>query len=126
MPLQGFFSTKEVAQFAKFALKGMQTPVTIARRTVSSDEEGDDVVTFTDITPPGGLLGWIHSSPAFIQRIDSGMLVTANTFVLYLPIGTDVQAGDQTIVGGEEYTISDTTEDNTWKGFLRCALRGRE
>jgi hypothetical protein len=126
MKLQGFFSVSETAAFAQYAMKGMQTPVTIQRRTVSSDEEGDDLVTFVDVTPVGGLNGWIHSTPAFIQRVDSGMLVTANTFVLYLPLGTDVQPGDMTYVGGEEYTISDTTEDNTWKGFLRCALRGRE
>lgn len=117
-------SARQMAALQEVALMGMQTPVTIKRRTTSDTAYGDkDEVSFTTVSTA---LGWFHSTPTPIQEQDTGSVVTANTYRLFLPVGTDVRDGDQITVGSTVYVVSDTTAESTWKALLACSLRKRE
>lgn len=117
-------SARQMAALQEVALMGMQTPVTIKRRTTSDTVYGDkDEVSFTTVATA---LGWFHSTPTPIQEQDTGSVVTANTYRLFLPVGTDVRDGDQITVGSTVYVVSDTTAESTWKALLACSLRKRE
>jgi hypothetical protein len=117
-------SARQLAALQEVALMGMQTPVTIKRRTTTDTDYGDkDEVSFTTVT---STLGWFHSTPTPMQEQDTGSVVTANTYRLFLPVGTDVRDGDQVSVGSTTYVVSDTTSESTWKALLSCSLRKRE
>lgn len=109
----------------EIALSGMQTPVTIFRRTVvaAGSDEYDDQLTFVRTET---LNGWLSSTPTPVAEVNAGALVTANTYRLYLPVGTDIQPGDRVTIGARTYTVSDTTAESTWPALLAVSLRGRE
>lgn len=125
-----------MAGIQKMVERGMRTPLIIRRRsvqflgqTLQSNDLGDDVVTFSSTKDNGTTrkaMGWFWSSPVPMQDDDSGALVTTNTYRLYVPVSTDIQPGDEVLVGAQEYIVSDTTTESTWKPFLRCTLRRRE
>ena len=119
------------------AERGMQTQITIRRRSVAEmgssvgvDDYGDDVVAYTATAESStfSVLGWFHSTPTPMQMEDAGSLVTVNTYRLYLPVGTDVKEGDEVQSGdsGLIYIVSDTTDESTWKALLACTLRKRD
>lgn len=118
-------SVRRVAEMA------MTTPVTIYRR---SEETGLEVtddpygggLSFADVTPSEGVLGWLHSSPTPTPQLDNGQLVTVNTYRLYLPHGVDIKPGDRVDIGSNTYVVSDTTSDETWPALLSCSLRLKE
>lgn len=115
-----------MAQVRLVAEQGMQTDLTIRRRSVStpvSDDYGDDVVTYADVVTT---VGWFHSTPTPVQVEDAGSLVTINTYRLFLPVGTDVLDGDEVVVGESVYIVSDTTAESTWQAMLKCSLRKRD
>ena len=126
----------QLAAIQKLAERGMQTPITIKRRSVQTlgqtiveNDLGDDVITYTETKNDGLVrkaMGWFWSTPTVVQEEDAGSLVTVNTYRLYVPVGTDMLPGDHVTVGAEEYVVSDTTAESTWKAVLRCSLRRRE
>lgn len=117
-------SAAQLAAVQGVALTGMQTPITIQRRSTQDSVYGDgDEVVYTTVATAKG---WFHSSPTPMQEQDSGALVTANTYRLFLPVGTNVKIGDRVLVGAEQYVVSDTTAESTWKALLSCSLRKRE
>jgi hypothetical protein len=123
-----FFTPGQMTAIQKIGLKGMTTPVEIFRRIVGdeSDPYGSDV-TYDEVTPIGGCLGWLHSTPTPMQQIDNGMLVTFNTYRLYVPVETNILPGDRVVLNGTaEYNVSDTTNDETWPALLACSLRLKE
>ena len=133
MPNQTRFLTdNQLARVRDVALLGMITPVTIERRAEASipsgGDYGDDFVSYTTTTESRRLTvkGWFYSRPTPMQEVDSGAVVTVNTYRLYLPVGTDVLPGDRVFVGTDEYTVSDTTGEGSWLPLLTCSLRKRE
>lgn len=117
-------SPMQLAALQKVALLGMQTPVTIQRRSFADTPYGDsEEVSFAAV---GTALGWFHSTPTPVATIDSGSVVTVNTYRLFLPVETDVRDGDQILVGTATYVVTDTTKESTWKPLLNCSLRKRE
>jgi hypothetical protein len=117
-------SGRQLAALQAVAITGMQTPVIIQRRVTSDTIYGDDdEMTFVTVTTA---LAWFHSTPTPVQEQDTGSIVTANTYRLYVPVGTDIDDGDQVLVGSAVYVVSDTTKESTWKALLACSLRKRE
>lgn len=115
----------------KVAEQAMTTPVTIMRRTGDtgldlSDDPYGGSVSFSDVTPMGGVLGWLHSTPTPVQQLDSGAIVTFNTYRLFLPHDADCRPGDHVQINEDVYVVSDTTADETWPALLACTLRLRE
>lgn len=131
-----FFSESQMAAIRSVAEHGMQTEITIRRRsvqflneTITSDDFGDDVVTYTPTTSSGltrKAYGWLFSTPSIVADDDSGALVTTNTYRLFVPVNTDIVAGDEIVVHGQEYIVSDTNAESTLRPLLRCNLRRRE
>jgi hypothetical protein len=115
----------------KLAELGMQTEVTIYARseaTPPADDYGDDYLDFseTNESRKGTVKGWFYSVPADTQDVDTGMVVTTNTYRLLVPVGTDIDPGDKVTVGADEYIVSDTDREGTWLPMLTCHLRKRE
>lgn len=132
MPRQERFLTDaQMERVRDVAKLGMVTPVTIYRRseaTPPAEDYGDDYLDYTQTTESRRttVRGWFFSTPAAMQDTDTGAIVTANTYRLFLPVGTDIATGDTVMVGSEEYTVSDTTAEGSWLPLLTANLRKRE
>lgn len=133
MPNQSRFLTdNQLARVRDVALLGMITPVTIERRAEAAPppggDYGDDFISYTVTSETKRLAvkGWFFSTPTPVQDVDTGMVVTTNTYRLFLPVGTDIRVGDHVHVSDQDYTVSDTTAESTWLPLLTCSLRKRE
>jgi hypothetical protein len=135
MPRQERFLTdNQMRRVREMAVLGMITPVTIERRAAVTDSAapenayGDDALTYTLTSESRrmNVQGWFYSTPTPMQDVDTGAVVTGNTYRLFLPVGTDVLVGDHVHVGSEDYTVSDTTAEGSWLPLLTCSLRKRE
>jgi len=116
-------------------MSGFQTEITIEHRsvpragsTVTGDDYGDDSVVFTESTESRRttVKGWFYSTPTPVQTEEAGAIVTVNTYRMFVPVGTDITDGDEVTVGGEVYSVSDTTVESTWQAMLTCSLRKRD
>lgn len=115
---------------------GIVDDIEVRRRTPITDPAapqnayGDDGLEYIDTTDSRRhwVKGWLHSTPAQVQEIDSGAIVTVNTYTLRVPVGTDIENGDEVILGGDTYVVSSTNKENTWTGrvIIDCNLRKRE
>jgi len=135
MPKQDRLLTdNQMARVRDVALLGMVTPIVIEKRTEgpipAGGDYGDDFLAFTETSASRRqtVKGWFYSTPTPMQDVDTGAIVTANTYRLFLPVGTDIDPGDHVYVGNEPdaYTVSDTTAEGTWLPLLTCSLRRRE
>jgi hypothetical protein len=117
-------SAAQLAAIRTVAERGMQTTCVIGRRTTANNvyEDGGTVSWPTVAT----VQGWLRSMPTPNQVTDEGSLVTANTYRLLLPVGTDCRVGDQVTIGADVYTVSDTSGESTWQAVLNVSLRKRE
>lgn len=127
-------SDKVMAEVRDLVTPGFQTVVTVKRRSVAShgsnivaNDYGDDEVSFSETSESvRELKGWLHSTPTPVAVEDAGQLITVNTYRLFLPVGSDILAGDEVVIGSEDYIVSDTTGESTWQALLTCSLRKRE
>lgn len=133
MPKQDRFLTpRQMERVRDVALLGMVTPVTIERRAEApvpvGGDYGDDFLSYTTTseTRRTSVNGWFYSTPTPVQQVDTGAIVTVNTYRLFLPVGTDILPGDHVHVGADDYTVSDTTAEGSWLPLLTCSLRKRE
>jgi hypothetical protein len=131
--MTGLVTTKQLEALSKVAERGMITTVDIYRRDAAdapapSDDYGDNVdYTQTSGSKYSRVKGWLRTVPtALVQELDNGAIVTVNTWELRVPVGTDVQTGDEVRVGGDQYTVSSTNRDNTLLPYISCNLRRRE
>lgn len=118
-----FFSDASLAHLRSFAAPAMTMDITIAHRVVTQNAYGDDVVSYSSGV---SAKGWLYSMPTALQGEDFGALVTANTYRLFVPVGTDIRPGDLVTHGADVYAVSDTTYESTWNVMIRCSLRRRE
>lgn len=123
-------SANELDALRQVALLGMVTPVYVKRRITSDTAYGDDDrVTYTLVATTGG---WFFSRPTPVADVDTGALITVNTYRLFVPVGTDILAGDEVSTDSDPsdsdvvYTVTDTTFESTWLPLLTCSLRKRE
>ena len=133
MPRQeAFLTANQLERLRDLAKLGMTTPITIERRSEGAipagGDYGDDFLDYTTTNESRRqtVKGWFYSTPTPVQDVDTGMVVTTNTYRLFLPVGSDVLPGDLVHVGVESYTVSDTTAEGTWLPLLTCSLRKRE
>ncbi len=133
MPHQDkFFTPNQMERIRDVALLGMITPVTIERRQEgpipAGNDYGDDALAYpvTNQTRRHEVKGWVYSTPTPVQQVDTGAIITVNTYRLFVPVGTDVLPGDHVLIGTDEYVVSDTTGESTWLPLLSCSLRKRE
>ena len=137
MPRQERLLTEnQMNQVRGLAMLGMVTPIQIERRAEApppaGGDYGDDFLSYsvTAESRRTTVNGWFYSTPTPTQDVDTGMVVTVNTYRLFLPVGTDIKVGDHVHVGNadprDDYTVSDTTAEGTWLPLLTCSLRKRE
>lgn len=128
-------SDAQLTAVQSVAMRGMQTDVTIFRRSTTTGLEVTDdpygsSVGYAEIpdtaTQTSTVKGMLHSATVPTTDVDSGQLVTVNTFRLWVPVGTNIQPGDQVEIEGNIYQVTDTTADQTWPPFLACSLRRAE
>lgn len=117
------------------AKMGMQTDVTIYRRSTTTGLEMTDdpygsSVSYAELpetaTTTSTVKGMFHEVNVPSTDVDSGQLVVVSHFRLWVPVGTDIRPGDQVVIDGNTYQVSDTTADTTWPPFLECSLRRAE
>ena len=115
-------SDSELAGLREIAETGMATPATLRRRQTVIDGDGRHSA-WVDL---GTINGWLYSVPTPLIIVNAGEQALVNTYRWFCPVGTDIRSGDKLIIGGSEYTVSDTTLESTWLPLLRCSLRRLE
>lgn len=129
-----FFTDNQMKRIRDVALLGMITPIVIERRDAAAPpaggDYGDDFLSYTQTSASRRqtVKGWFFSTPTPMQDVDTGAIVTSNTYRLFVPVGTDINIGDHIFVGTapDAYTVSDTTAESSWLPLLTCSLRRRE
>lgn len=124
-------SEQQMEAVRRVAEMAMITPVLIMRKTGDSgldvtDDPYGSSLSFSNVTPLAGCYGWLHSTPTPVATMDSGALITVNTYRLFVKHDVDIRPGDHAVIGGTTYVVADTTKDETWPALLRCSLRLRE
>jgi hypothetical protein len=134
MPFAGrLLWPKQLAAIRDIATLAMVEEVDIFRRSDApapspTSDYGDDALSFIETTETrrGHVKGWVTSTPTPTQVVDEGAVVTANTYILQVPVGTDILPGDRVLINSNDYTVTDTTQENTWVPYLKCSMRRRE
>lgn len=122
--IKPFFSEAQLHQLREVTLSGLQTPITIKRRSTTDSVYGDDEdVVYTTV---GTAKAWLYSTPTPVQRADTGSVITVNTYRMYVPYGANILPGDEVTAPSGTYIVSDTTGESTWQAMLVCSLRKRE
>ncbi len=128
-----FIYPSQLANIANFISRlGMTEDIDVLRRTEvtpdPSNDYGDDEISYVETADARHhwVKGWVYSTPTQVQEVDTGAVVTVNTYVFRCPVGTDILPGDELTIAGESYVVSDTTAENTWKVLVNCNLRRRE
>ena len=119
MPL---VSTTQLTAIRNIAYRGLDTPVTIQRKTVSEGDFGG-VETWNTVTTTNG---WLREMTTTKPFGIASLLQTVGTFRLHLAVGTDIQPGDRAVVNGVEFEVNDTNADNTLQVFTTAILRRTE
>lgn len=129
--MSGWFTSGELAAIRGLAELGMQSDVTIKKRTPITSESdpaniyGDDGVTHVVpvSTEEAYVKGWLFSTPSPVITVVGGVMALVNTYRLFVPVGTDVESGDHVVIGGAEFIVSDTIAESTWLPLLNVSLR---
>lgn len=117
----------QLREIQKIGELGMNTEVQIRRRLPQakdpSNPYGDEDVYFAD---PVTVMGWLVTKPT--ERLDTGagQVRTISTHQLRVPVGTSIRAGDRVAVGGEEFVVTDATNEQSWPEWTIAYLRGYE
>lgn len=127
--MSGWFTPAQMTAIRNIVKIGMVTPVTIQRRSVNAEADpsniyGTDAETWTTVATVNG---WLYetTSPTNITVI-SGKASYIMTYRLFMPVGTDIDAGYRAVIGGITYVVEDAAQDDTWQPMKRCTLRRRE
>ena len=125
MNTRHLLTSVQMGALREVAMMGMVTPVQILRTTMVRDSSpnGDDLISETTVTTVDG---WMYSTPTPTRRVDGGSVVTANTYRLFLPVGTDVMPSDVVVVNGDRFSVTDTDSESTWNPKLTVTLRRRD
>jgi hypothetical protein len=125
MTMRHLLTDRQLGALREVAESGMTTDVQIIRQAMVRDSSpnGDDYITETTVTT---VKGWLYSTPTPERTVDGGSIITANTYRLFVPVGTDVQNSDVVVVNNDRYTVSDTDHESTWNPMLTVSLRRRD
>jgi hypothetical protein len=101
----------------------MQTPITISHFQTApaqdpSNRTGDNVVTFSGTTDT---MAWFVDVGT---KVFSGgtMVSVTDRPILRVPVGTDIKAHDEVLLGGEWWTVLDASTDETWPVMVKVGL----
>lgn len=114
-------SASELAGLRGVAELGMTTSAALYRRTTVVDDDGSHSEWPT--VPTRTIKGWLFSEVSPVITLNAGEMALVNTYRWFCPVGTDIKSGDQLVIEGNEFTVSDTNAESTILPLLRCSLR---
>lgn len=105
----------------KVGAAGLQTDVTILRRSLVEQAEGDDDEEVWAVV--GTYKGWVRmdNNPRF--EPDSGRIVSSGNFRIHLDPSVSVDEGDLARVDGQDYLVNDVNTDDTYRVFTTLMAR---
>jgi len=112
-------SAAQIDQLRTVAYKGLDTPVTIQRRTFV---EGAADVTYTWATV-GTATGWLRHMNKPDIDIQVRYAGSTNIYRLHLRHDVDLQPEDRVVIGGETFEVQDTNAENTIQIFRTAIVR---
>lgn len=114
-------SDAQIAQLRTVAELGMQSTVTVHKRTYDdTNPYTDDEVVSSEATFT--VKGWLRSVPAGDISSMNGMQAVVSSHRLFVPVGTDIASGDKVVIDGHEFIVQDTSVESTWKVLIRATL----
>jgi hypothetical protein len=116
-------SADELAAIQAVAESGLRDSVAIYRRTKAQTANG--WVDAWPETPDETVLGWLYEQTSIGTDIgvNAGAMGLPEQLWLRVAIGTNLNSGDQVVVGGVRFTIEHTSSSDTYAPWLRCAVR---
>jgi hypothetical protein len=122
--MSALLSATELAALRDLVESGMETDVTIRRRTTVEGDLGD-VATFTTVAAVKGWIREITTAAAGIGEV-GGVVAIPETHRLFVPVGTDLESGDLVIVNGDGFRVQHTDAGGTYLTHLTAILRRSE
>lgn len=119
-----FFSPYQLSNLRKIVKLGMIDTATIKRRTVTTDDAGDDHVTWPTV---GTCKGWLyHPAPEPVGILDAKSVTVTSTYRLWVDVDVDIRTGDEIVIRGETFRAEDIVHENTFDVFHYASLRKRD
>lgn len=119
-------TASQMASIRSLGEKGMTVDVTITRvggfALDDGNPFGDDTLT-TTTTSSITVKGWMVTELGRTFDEDSGRVVSVHDFTLRIPVGTQVDHRDTVTIGGADYTVVETNEEDTWPEWKVCYLK---
>lgn len=115
-------SPSELDALRQVAESSFPTPVTIYRYTRATTSEGS-VQTWDVVTT---VKGWLKEENTPPVGDVGGVQATVPAYRLNVPVGTDLQAGDRTLIGGVIYEVNDSNSEDSYLTHITARLRRRE
>lgn len=112
-------SDTQIAQLRTVAYRGLDTSVTIQRRT-ATEGPADVVYTWATVTTAKGWLRAMNKPEVDLQVRYAGV---TNVYRLHLRHDVDIRPEDRVLVGSETYEVQDTNAENTIQIFRTATLR---
>lgn len=133
--MEKLVSDEELAALAEFAELGMQTQVSIYRRTTEvnystgwDDSSGTSEQFAADPVLVDGELpkGWLREQPDYTLSDTFDAIKHDEDARLFLPLAVSVYRGDKVVVNGVEYAAISDNRHNTYRVLTRVSLRRSE
>ena len=112
-------SEAQLAQLRTVAYRGLDTTVTIQRRT-PVEGPADTTYTWATVATATGWLRHMNKPEVDIQIKYAGAL---NVYRLHLRHDVDILPEDRVVVGGDTYEVQETNSENTIQIFRTAILR---
>lgn len=126
MSSPSLLSLSQLRGIQKLGELGMNQVVEIYRKSDQAkdptDPYGDDVVVYA--TAPIKVMGWLVTKPTERLDLGEGQVRTISTHQVRVPVGTAVLPGDRVRVVGEEFIVTDATNEQSWPEWTIAYLRG--
>lgn len=122
--MDGLISASEMEALRRIPLQGMTTPISILKRS-TIERDGADPQTVWAVSEI--INGWVWEVPEYTRgNTVGGVVGEAAAFRVYLPVGVDVEPGDQLGLDGLIYNVLNTNVANTYMPMLRVVVRRLE
>ena len=118
-------TSAQMAAIQKVGRSAMTVVCSIYKREAygadDSNPYGDDTVTYavtsTDVD------GWLVPASKADFSVSVAQVLSARSFIVRMPVGTDIGPGDKVVIAGDTYYVSESTVDQSWPEWTTANLR---
>jgi hypothetical protein len=115
----------QLAGIRSYGERGMTVDVTFTRMMPYAADpdnpfgDGDIAYEPTSFTVKGWIINVMHRE----LEEDANRIVAIHDVTLRVPVGSDIETRDLATIGGVQYTVMETNNEDTWAEWTTCYLK---